>query len=127
MADLFEIRFLSFGYKYGVPQEANFVFDVRTLSNPYFEKSLKTKTGRHVLVAKYILKDRATKPLLKQMEGFLKDALKRHQKKGKPFVTVAFGCTGGQHRSVFVTEEMKKRFRSRFKKIKISHRDLGLE
>ncbi|OGQ46355.1 MAG: RNase adaptor protein RapZ [Deltaproteobacteria bacterium RIFCSPLOWO2_02_FULL_46_8] len=127
LGEHFEIQFLSFGYKYGVPQEADFVFDVRVLDNPYFEKSLKTKTGKHVSVAKYIFKDRSAKPFLKKIESFLRDSLKRQQKMGKPFVTIAFGCTGGHHRSVFVVEEMKKRFCRRYKKIKVFHRDLGME
>lgn len=123
----FEIHLMSFGYKFGVPQEADFVIDVRFLNNPYFVKTLRKRTGKNPKVQEYILKDPATLSFFKHTERYLRDVLKRHKVKGKPFVTIAFGCTGGRHRSVFVTEKFKSLLKKGFPQIKTYHRDMALE
>lgn len=123
----FEIHIMSFGYKYGVPQEADFVFDVRFLNNPFFVKSLKRKTGKNLAVQNYILKDKQTGSFFNRTDRYLRDVLRRHKTKGKPFVTIAFGCTGGKHRSVFVAEKLKSQLKSEFKQVQIYHRDIRVE
>lgn len=123
----FEAHFVSFGFKHGLPQEADFVFDVRLLLNPYFEPRLKRKTGKSPQVARYILHDKETAPFLKTSASFLKGMLKDYEKKGRPFLTVAFGCTGGKHRSVFVAEWMRKALQGAAKKVRVHHRDIAAE
>jgi UPF0042 nucleotide-binding protein len=123
----FETHLVSFGFKNGVPQEADFVFDVRLLINPYFVPSLKRKTGKSPEVARYIFKSPETAAFLRKTAAFIKDMLREYEKKGRPFLTVAFGCTGGKHRSVFVTEWMRKALQGTAKKVRVHHRDIAVE
>ena len=102
-------------------------FDVRFLNNPYFVKALKHKTGRSTAVQKYILADPETGTFFSRTERYLYDVLERHRVKGKPFVTIAFGCTGGKHRSDFVVERFKSILSAKFKQIKTYHRDIVAE
>jgi UPF0042 nucleotide-binding protein len=114
----------SFGFKNGVPPEADLVFDVRFLPNPHFVPEFRKLTGRHPKVAKYVRQFPQTTEFLDKTTDMLTFLLPHYIKEGKSYLTVAFGCTGGQHRSVFIAEEMKKRMASEGYRVKIAHRDM---
>ncbi|MBB5342666.1 RNase adapter RapZ [Tunturibacter empetritectus] len=114
----------SFGFKNGVPAEADLVFDVRFLPNPHFVPEFRKLTGKHPKVAKYVLQFPQTKEFLDKTAEMLKFLLPHYIKEGKSYLTVAFGCTGGQHRSVFIAEEMKKRMAAEGYRVKTAHRDM---
>jgi RNase adapter protein RapZ len=114
----------SFGFKNGVPAEADLVFDVRFLPNPHFVPEFRKLTGKHPKVAKYVREFPQTAEFLDKTTDMLKFLLPHYIKEGKSYLTVAFGCTGGQHRSVFIAEEMKKRLAAAGYRVKTSHRDM---
>jgi UPF0042 nucleotide-binding protein len=114
----------SFGFKNGVPAEADLVFDVRFLPNPHFVPEFRKLTGRHPKVAKYIRQFPQTQEFLDKVTDMLKFLLPHYIEEGKSYLTVAFGCTGGQHRSVFIAEEMKKRLEAEGHRVKTAHRDM---
>jgi UPF0042 nucleotide-binding protein len=114
----------SFGFKNGVPTEADLVFDVRFLPNPHFIPEFRPLTGRHPKVAKYIRSFPQTQEFLDKTTDMLKFLLPHYIEEGKSYLTVAFGCTGGQHRSVFLAEEMKKRLTAEGYRVKSAHRDM---
>ncbi|WP_183789415.1 RNase adapter RapZ [Tunturiibacter gelidoferens] len=114
----------SFGFKNGVPTEADLVFDVRFLPNPHFVPEFRKLTGKHPKVAKYVLQFPQTKEFLDKTAEMLKFLLPHYIKEGKSYLTVAFGCTGGQHRSVFIAEEMKRRLADEGYRVKTAHRDM---
>jgi UPF0042 nucleotide-binding protein len=118
------ISLSSFGFKNGVPGEADLVFDVRFLPNPHFVPEYRKLTGRHPRVAKYIRQFPQTLEFLDKATEMLKFLLPHYIEEGKSYLTVAFGCTGGQHRSVFIAEEMKKRLEAEGFRVKTSHRDM---
>lgn len=101
------ISLVSFGYKYGIPYDADLIFDVRFLPNPYFIDKLKLCTGKDKEVREYILKKSASKMFLKKLGGFLKFLIPLYVKEGKAYLTIAIGCTGGRHRSVTIVDEVK--------------------
>jgi UPF0042 nucleotide-binding protein len=114
----------SFGFKNGVPSEADLVFDVRFLPNPHFVPQFRKLTGKHPKVAKYIRDFPQTTEFLEKATDMLQFLLPHYIKEGKSYLTVAFGCTGGQHRSVFIAEEMKKKLTAAGYRVKSSHRDM---
>lgn len=114
----------SFGFKNGVPSDADLVFDVRFLPNPHFVPEFRKLTGRHPKVAKYVRQFPQTAEFLDKTTDMLKFLLPHYIKEGKSYLTVAFGCTGGQHRSVFIAEEMKKRLVAEGYRVKTAHRDM---
>jgi UPF0042 nucleotide-binding protein len=114
----------SFGFKNGVPTEADLVFDVRFLPNPHFIPEFRKLTGRHPKVAKYVRQFPQTQEFLDKATDMLKFLLPHYIEEGKSYLTVAFGCTGGQHRSVFIAEEMKKRLEAEGHRVKTAHRDM---
>jgi len=118
------ISSISFGFKNGVPSEADLVFDVRFLPNPHFVPEFRKLTGRNPKVAKYVRQFPQTKEFLEKTTDLLKFLLPHYIKEGKSYLTVAFGCTGGQHRSVFIAEEMKKRLAAEGYRAKTAHRDM---
>ena len=118
------ISSISFGFKNGVPAEADLVFDVRFLPNPHFVPKFRKLTGRHPKVAKYIRQFPQTQEFLDKVTDLLKFLLPHYIEEGKSYLTVAFGCTGGQHRSVFIAEEMKKRLEAEGHRVKTAHRDM---
>jgi RNase adapter protein RapZ len=115
---------ISFGYKNGVPLEADLVFDVRFLPNPHFVPEFRTLTGKHSKVAAYIRQFPQTGEFLDRTTELLLFLLPHYISEGKSYLTVAFGCTGGQHRSVMITEEMKKRLAKQGYRVKTAHRDM---
>ncbi|MBV8115208.1 MAG: RNase adapter RapZ [Silvibacterium sp.] len=114
----------SFGYKNGVPLEADLVFDVRFLPNPHFVPEFRHLTGRHPKVVAYVRKFEQTQQFLDRVTDMLLFLLPHYIHEGKSYLTVAFGCTGGQHRSVMIAEEMKKRLAKEGYRVKTAHRDM---
>ena len=115
---------ISFGFKNGVPAEADLVFDVRFLPNPHFVPEFRKLTGKHPKVAAYVNGFPQTGEFLDKTTDLLEFLLPHYIKEGKSYLTVAFGCTGGQHRSVFIAEEMKKRLDAVGYRVKAGHRDM---
>jgi UPF0042 nucleotide-binding protein len=118
------VNLVSFGYKNGVPLDADLVFDVRCLPNPHFVDSLRKLTGRDAAVVRYMRKHDATHDFLDRLTSFLKFALPQYVQEGKSYLTVAIGCTGGQHRSVMIAEALKKSLRGvKGVRLRVKHRD----
>ena len=117
------ISVVSFGYKAGVPNEADLVFDVRFLPNPHFIPEFRPYTGRHPQVAKYIRSFPQTQEFIDRISELLIYLIPHYVREGKSYLTIGFGCTGGQHRSVFIAEEVKKRLGKGGYKVKVIHRD----
>ena len=114
----------SFGFKNGLPADADLVFDVRFLPNPHFVPEFRKLTGRHPKVAKYVRSFPQTREFLDRVTEMLKFLLPHYVGEGKSYLTVAFGCTGGQHRSVFIAEEIKRRLEAAGHRVKATHRDM---
>ena len=118
------VNLVSFGYKNGVPLDADLVFDVRCLPNPHFVDSLRKLTGRDAAVIRYMRKHGATQDFLDRLTSFLKFALPQYVAEGKSYLTVAIGCTGGQHRSVMIAEALKKSLKGvNGVRLRVKHRD----
>jgi UPF0042 nucleotide-binding protein len=114
----------SFSYRHGVPREADLVFDARFLVNPHWDAKLRPLTGQDPRVAAHIEKDPDYKGFIEHMTGLLVPLLPRYQQEGKSYLTVAIGCTGGRHRSVFVTEQLATLLAAHGYVVGIGHRDL---
>ncbi len=115
---------LSFGFKNGVPLDADMVFDVRFLPNPHFVPEFRKKTGQDPKVAAFINGFPQTKEFLERVTELMLYLLPHYVEEGKSYLTVAFGCTGGQHRSVMMAEEMRKRLKKAGYQVKALHRDM---
>ncbi len=117
------ISIVSFGFKKGVPEDADLVFDVRFLPNPHFVPEFRPLTGRHPRVAKFIRGFPQTQEFVNRISDLLIYLLPHYIEEGKSYLTIAFGCTGGQHRSVMIAEEVKKRLAKAGYRVKCEHRD----
>jgi RNase adapter protein RapZ len=115
---------ISFGYKNGVPLEADLVFDVRFLPNPHFIPEFRNLTGRHPKVIGYVGQFPQTQEFLDRVTELLLFLLPHYIHEGKSYLTVAFGCTGGQHRSVMIAEAIRKRLAKQGYRVKSAHRDM---
>jgi UPF0042 nucleotide-binding protein len=118
------VNLVSFGYKNGVPVDADLVFDVRCLPNPHFVDSLRKLTGRDAAVVRFMKKHEQTHEFLDRLTSFLTFALPQYVQEGKSYLTVAIGCTGGQHRSVMIAEALKKSLKGvKGVRLRVKHRD----
>jgi RNase adapter protein RapZ len=115
--------FVSFAYKYGVPLDADYVFDVRMLPNPFYIRELRPLTGRDAPVAAYLEQQPEVASLLGHIEDFLRHWLPAFEDDQRSYLTVAVGCTGGQHRSVYMVETLARRFEGRFATL-LRHREI---
>jgi UPF0042 nucleotide-binding protein len=115
---------VSFGFRHGVPEEADLVFDVRFLPNPHFVPEFRPLTGRDPRVAKYIRSFPQTKEFIRRISDLLVYLLPHYVREGKSYLTISFGCTGGQHRSVMIAEEVGKSLHKAGYKVKVAHRDM---
>ena len=118
----FSISFISFGYKFGVPLDADLMIDVRFLPNPFWEPQLRPYNGNDPEIYNYVMNSDQTQEFLKRLTAFLDYAFEEYVKEGKNHFTVAIGCTGGQHRSVTVANYLYNHYRNRYHSY-ISHRD----
>ena len=114
---------VSFGFKHGVPDDADLVFDVRFLPNPHFVAEFRPLTGRDPRVAKYIRSFPQTKEFIRRISDLLVYLLPHYVREGKSYLTISFGCTGGQHRSVMIAEDVGSQLRKAGYKVKVLHRD----
>lgn len=114
---------VSFGFRHGVPDDADLVFDVRFLPNPHFVPEFRPLTGRDPKVAKYIRSFPQTREFIRRMSELLVYLLPHYIREGKSYLTISFGCTGGQHRSVMMAEELGKLLRKAGYRVKVVHRD----
>jgi len=118
------VNLVSFGYKHGVPVDADLVFDVRCLPNPHFVEHLRGLTGRDAAVVRYMRRHAATRDFIDRLTSFLKFALPQYVQEGKSYLTVAIGCTGGRHRSVMMAEALKKSLANvKGVRMRVKHRD----
>lgn len=118
------VHIFSFGFKYGIPLDADFVADVRFLPNPFWVPQLRELTGLDKPVSDYVLASEGAKPFLDSYEQAILTAIKGYAREDKHFVTIAVGCTGGQHRSVAMSEELASRLRSHGLNVTVSAREL---
>lgn len=119
------IDITSFGYRYGVPADSDLVFDVRFLPNPNYIPEFKKHTGKHPKVARYIRSFPQTKEFIERITDLLIYLLPHYIREGKSYLTIAFGCTGGHHRSVMIASEIRKRLDTAGYKVKETHRDIS--
>jgi RNase adapter protein RapZ len=117
------VSMVSFGFKYGVPIDSDLVFDVRFLPNPNFEPHLKAFTGSHAQIIDYMNSYEATGQFLQHLYKFVDFLLPQYEKEGKSYVTIAVGCTGGRHRSVFIANSLAQHIEGHQYRVKVSHRD----
>jgi UPF0042 nucleotide-binding protein len=118
------VNLVSFGFKHGAPVDADLVFDVRCLPNPHFVDRLRPLTGRDPKVVRFMRRHAATKEFIERLTAFLSFALPQYVEEGKSYLTVAIGCTGGQHRSVMVAEALKKSLAgAKNVRLRVKHRD----
>ncbi len=120
-----DMNVVSFGFKHGLPMDADLVFDCRFLPNPHWVPELRTLTGLDPPVREYVLSQPDTKELLARLQSLLELVLPAYAREGKSYLSVAVGCTGGHHRSVVLAEEIAKYMRQLGFSPTIHHRDLG--
>jgi RNase adapter protein RapZ len=118
------ILFQSFGFKNGIPVDADIVYDVRCLPNPYWDVSLRALTGADQAVIDFLDKQPLVGEMLDDIAHYLKKWLPSFESNNRSYMTVGIGCTGGQHRSVYMCEQLSKRFRNDFNNVQVRHREL---
>jgi len=117
------LHLLSFGYKHGIPLEADLIFDVRFLPNPFFVPGLRSLSGKNRRVVRHMVSFPETRQFMQRLADFVSYLVPFYIREGKSYLTIAIGCTGGRHRSVFVVEDLAKRLKSFKPSLKIRHRD----
>lgn len=121
------ITIVSFGYRHGLPPDADLVFDLRCLPNPYFQEELRPLTGQDPEIAKFLLDDPRARSYLEQLWGFLRFAFPFYLQEGRAYLTIALGCTGGRHRSVAAAEYLVGQFQAEGREVGVRHRDIDKE
>jgi UPF0042 nucleotide-binding protein len=127
VAPRLSLTLMSFGYKYGLPVDADLVVDCRFLPNPHWVEALRPRTGQHPEVRGYVLGQAGAGEFLERMEGLTRLLFEGYEREGKRYVLLAVGCTGGKHRSVAMTEELARRLAGPGIDVQVQHRDLGRE
>jgi RNase adapter protein RapZ len=118
------ILFQSFGYKNGIPADADYVFDLRCLPNPYWQESLRNLTGQDQAVMDFLQKDPLVQKMQTEITHFLDMWIPYFEKEKRSYLTINFGCTGGQHRSVYFAQTLAKYYQNKYPQVQIRHRDL---
>ncbi|MFQ5735734.1 MAG: RNase adapter RapZ [Thermodesulfobacteriota bacterium] len=119
------VNLISFGYRYGIPSDADLVFDIRFLPNPYFVEHLKALDGTDERVREYVLGRDETKEFLVRLKDFLEYLIPLYRNEGKSYLTIAVGCTGGKHRSVAITEALVAGLNTELAQARKRHRDIN--
>lgn len=119
------LLFQSFGFKNGVPVDADIVYDVRCLPNPFWDASLRSLTGLDPKVASFLNDESAVAEMIEDIKAFLDKWLPSYESNNRSYITIAVGCTGGQHRSVFICEKLRAIFSERIANVQVRHRELG--
>jgi UPF0042 nucleotide-binding protein len=120
-----QVSLVSFGYKFGLPRDADLVFDVRFLPNPHWIDDLRPLPGTDPRVREFVRAEKAYGEFMRKLRSLLNTAVPGYEAEGKSYLTVAIGCTGGKHRSVVVAEELAEYFRRHGHSVMVDHRDLG--
>lgn len=120
------VSLVSFGFRNGIPREADIVMDVRFLKNPHWDKKLKSLTGQNKEVGAHIETDESFAPFIENFKNLIEPLLDRYNHEGKSYLTIAVGCTGGKHRSVYTIETLNKWFQKLKVKTHIKHRDMPI-
>lgn len=123
---IFNINITSFGYKYGIPNESDIVVDMRFIPNPFYIEELKAQNGNDEPVFDYVMQFDITKSFIENFHGMINDMITGYIKEGKYHLNIGIGCTGGQHRSVAIANEMAKWFRRDGRRVTLTHRDVDL-
>jgi RNase adapter protein RapZ len=123
--DNLNVTFVSFGFKHGMPRNLDFMFDVRCLPNPYWEEGIKHFSGQDLPVIEYLEEQADVQEYFWQLKSFLHTWLPRFQTGTRSYVTIGIGCTGGRHRSVFITERLADHFSNLFADTQVRHRDMN--
>lgn len=118
------LLFQSFGFKHGIPVDADLVFDVRNLPNPYWDPSLRQFTGKDPQIIEFLNKEPLVQDMLTDIQNYLDKWLPSFEQASRSYMTVAIGCTGGHHRSVFISEALTQLFSSKFENVQVRHREL---
>ncbi len=121
------VLFQSFGFKHGVPVDADLVFDVRCLPNPYWKQHLRTQTGRDAGVIEFMQQQPESGEMFNDIRDYLSHWLPRFEANNRSYITIAIGCTGGQHRSVYLCEELLRHFSEHYGNVQVRHRELKIE
>lgn len=124
-AEALVITVVSFGFKHGIPLDADLVFDVRFLANPHYVASLRYYDGNAEAVKDYVLSDPLTEPLLEKLFDLVEFSIPLYAKEGKAYLTIAIGCTGGRHRSIVVANELAHFLSGNNYTVIVEHRDIG--
>ncbi|TXR52166.1 RNase adapter RapZ [Reinekea thalattae] len=119
------LQFMSFGFKHGLPKDTDLVFDVRCLPNPYWDKNLRQFTGKDQPIQAFLEKEASVNLMYQDIFNYMQRWLPEYEKNQRSYLTVAIGCTGGQHRSVYLAERLFAAFQTDYASIQIRHRDLG--
>lgn len=118
------VQFESFGYKHGIPLDADFIFDARSLPNPHWVPELRAQTGKDQEVIDFLKSQPLVNEFFQDISNFLERWIPRFEAEGRSYLTVGIGCTGGQHRSVYLTDSLARRFKSHSLNVIIRHREL---
>ncbi len=121
---IMSLQIISFGYKNGIPKDSDFVFDLRCLPNPYWKKHLRQYSGKDKPVIDFLSKQNSVKLMLKDLGSYLDRWIPQFESDNRSYLSIAFGCTGGHHRSVFVAEQLAAEFRKSGKQVIVRHRDI---
>lgn len=123
--NIITLQFQSFGFKHGIPIDADMVYDVRCLPNPYWINTLRSLTGLNQEVIDYLASEPEVEKMYNDIKDFLETWIPYFKRNNRSYITIAIGCTGGQHRSVFLSEKLKKYFSQTISNIQIRHRELS--
>jgi UPF0042 nucleotide-binding protein len=123
--DRLSILVESFGFKHGIPGDADFVFDARSLPNPYWESALRPLTGRDAPVVRFLEAQPGVLGFIDDVEKFMQERIPEYRASARRYLTVAIGCTGGQHRSVYIAEQLAARFARSFPEVRVRHSGLA--
>ena len=124
LPDTLQVSVVSFGFKHGIPLDVDTMFDVRFIPNPYYDEALRPLTGRDEAVRRFVLDQAATQDFLNRVEGLFESLIPAYRNEGKSYLTIAVGCTGGQHRSVAIAEALSLRLANRGVESRLAHRDI---
>ena len=123
-ARILSVQLVSFGYKHGTPRDADFIFDVRCLPNPYWEKTLRRFSGKDRAVVDFLNQQPLVGHMLEHLHSFLEEWVPYFEAEQRSYLTVAVGCTGGRHRSVFIIDQLAEKLSLSHKNLLVRHRDL---
>lgn len=127
LPETLSLQFKSFGFKHGTPTDADYIFDVRCLPNPYWEPSLRQFSGLDPEIQEYLGSQELVQNMILDITNFLTPWIPEFKKNNRSYLTIAIGCTGGQHRSVYITEQLGKHFSEKYAQVLVRHNELKMQ